>query len=114
MAPGDTTPGVRLPVAVDPDTGRDNVNLNMPWEPGQYTGPVHGYTGDADAVFFHLPVPPDHPDAGVRHITNSPGRHTFTEEEDGTLTVSPSILAVRPGGGGWHGYLERGVWREVS
>lgn len=43
-------------------------------------------------------------------------RHTVLEHEDGTITVSPSIL-VRGGGnlGGneWHGYLERGVWRAV-
>lgn len=42
-------------------------------------------------------------------------KHDVTEHEDGTLTVSPSILI---GGQGtslptWHGYLERGVWREV-
>ncbi len=35
--------------------------------------------------------------------------HTVTEHEDGTITVSPSILDPAPGG--WHGYLERGVWR---
>jgi hypothetical protein len=37
--------------------------------------------------------------------------HTVTEHEDGTITVSPSILDNSPGG--WHGYLERGVWRSV-
>jgi hypothetical protein len=42
-------------------------------------------------------------------------RHTVTEHEDGTISVSPSILM---GGQGtttapWHGFLERGVWREV-
>lgn len=36
--------------------------------------------------------------------------HNVTEHEDGTITVSPSILVG--GEGGWHGYLERGVWRE--
>jgi hypothetical protein len=39
-------------------------------------------------------------------------KHDVVEHEDGTITVSPSILV---GGGGqpgsWHGYLERGVWR---
>ena len=35
--------------------------------------------------------------------------HQVTEHEDGTITVSPSILMP----GQWHGYLERGVWREV-
>jgi hypothetical protein len=40
--------------------------------------------------------------------------HTVTEHEDGTITVSPSILIDwgEPGEQ-WHGYLERGSWREV-
>lgn len=39
-------------------------------------------------------------------------KHEVTEHEDGTITVSPSIL-LEPGNGeqGWHGYLEHGVWR---
>ena len=42
-------------------------------------------------------------------------RHSITEHEDGTITVAPSIL-VRGGSGDgeWHGYLERGVWRECQ
>lgn len=36
------------------------------------------------------------------------------EHEDGTITVSPSILAHEAADAAeWHGYLERGVWREV-
>lgn len=40
--------------------------------------------------------------------------HEVTEHEDGTITVSPSI-AVSDGSGGqqWHGYLERGQWRQA-
>ncbi len=38
--------------------------------------------------------------------------HEVIEHEDGTITVSPSIL-VTGHDGQWHGYLERGVWREV-
>lgn len=39
--------------------------------------------------------------------------HDVVEHEDGTVTVSPSIL-VRDGDRElWHGYLERGVWRSV-
>lgn len=48
--------------------------------------------------------------------------HTVTEHEDGTITVSPSILfydadELGPRGiaerrTAWHGYLEHGVWRE--
>lgn len=37
--------------------------------------------------------------------------HNVVEHEDGTITVSPSILITRHDGR-WHGYLERGVWRE--
>jgi hypothetical protein len=37
--------------------------------------------------------------------------HTVTEHEDGTITVSPSILDPVPGG--WHGFLERGEWRQA-
>lgn len=35
------------------------------------------------------------------------------EHEDGTITVSPSLGFMREGGGyTFHGYLEKGVWRE--
>ena len=39
--------------------------------------------------------------------------HKVTEHEDGTITVSPSILVRDSQGNEYHGYLERGVWREV-
>ncbi len=39
--------------------------------------------------------------------------HEVTEHDDGTITVSPSIVIVESDENGWHGYLERGVWREV-
>lgn len=44
--------------------------------------------------------------------------HEVTEHEDGTITVSPSILVSTSDEQGapvecWHGYLERGVWREA-
>lgn len=117
MAPGDTTRGRRLPVEHDAD-GRPSI----PWkemEPGDYFGPVKGWTGDLPAVFFLKPNARD-ADApvaarSVQHICSPP--HTFTEEDDGSLTVSPSISDKKRGGGsesdGWHGFLERGVWREV-
>jgi hypothetical protein len=56
-------------------------------------------------------------------------RHTVTEHEDGTISVTPSILADDPrpafeqmggagpgaiAGPGWHGFLEHGVWRSVG
>ena len=49
------------------------------------------------------------------HLGNL-ANHTVTEHEDGTITVSPSILISSSDDEGaptvWHGYLERGVWRE--
>lgn len=39
--------------------------------------------------------------------------HDVVEHEDGTITVSPSILVTQGADISWHGYLERGVWREV-
>lgn len=39
-------------------------------------------------------------------------KHEVIEHEDGTISVSPSIL-VTSYDGQWHGYLERGIWREV-
>lgn len=37
--------------------------------------------------------------------------HKVVEHQDGTITVSPSIL-VSNHESSWHGYLEKGVWRE--
>lgn len=44
--------------------------------------------------------------------------HEVVEHEDGTITVSPSILVSSYDSKGnahvvWHGFLEHGVWREV-
>lgn len=37
--------------------------------------------------------------------------HDVTEHEDGTITVSPSILVSNPQQGElYHGYLTNGVW----
>lgn len=41
------------------------------------------------------------------------GNHEVVEHEDGTITVSPSILIERWNGHSWHGFLERGIWRTV-
>jgi hypothetical protein len=41
-----------------------------------------------------------------------PGHHVEVHD-DGTITVTPSILVFKPRGvQGWHGFLERGTWRE--
>lgn len=43
--------------------------------------------------------------------------HDVTEHDDGTITVSPSILLTDFDEKGekvvWHGFLEHGFWREV-
>jgi hypothetical protein len=44
--------------------------------------------------------------------------HEVVEHDDGTITVSPSILVMSETIHGsereeWHGYLERGIWRSV-
>ncbi len=39
-------------------------------------------------------------------------KHGVTEYPDGTITVTPSILVRQPNRGEWHGFLERGIWRE--
>lgn len=88
---------------------------------GDYAGPVKGWTGDLPAVFFLKPNARDD-DAprgarSVQHVCSPP--HSFTEEADGTLTISPSISDRKRDqdpstpGDGWHGFLERGVWRQV-
>lgn len=58
----------------------------------------------------HLPIP--HPNDEFLPLVHL-SRHDITEHEDGTITVSPSILWQHHSGRTWHGYLERGVWREV-
>jgi hypothetical protein len=45
------------------------------------------------------------------HMGNLSG-HSVTEHDDGTITVSPSIL-IDDGRSVWHGYLERGAWRQI-
>ena len=67
------------------------------------------------------------PDGQIGTIVSN--HHTVIEHEDGTITVQPSILArdytaeelremgvvsILPQGlKGWHGWLERGVWRSI-
>lgn len=39
--------------------------------------------------------------------------HSITTNEDGTVTVHPSIAPNDTNPGGWHGFLKAGIWREV-
>ena len=46
------------------------------------------------------------------HIGNL-DNHNIVEHDDGTITVSPSILIQdKEYHNIWHGYLEKGIWRE--
>jgi hypothetical protein len=85
-------------------------------EPGDYYGPVVGWTGDKAAVFFFLPLIRDvdgHPEARAMHHVVSPP-HKFKEEYDGSLTIRESIGAGPSGHYYWHGYLTRGNWEKIE
>jgi hypothetical protein len=95
MAAGDVIPGVR----------RDCARHES--QPGEY-----GKTRlDGREVWWcHPPGTTEKARYRAGMLTN----HDVVEHDDGTITVSPSIL-IHAGSDdpGWHGYLERGVWREV-
>jgi hypothetical protein len=74
-----------------------------PWQPGDY-----GMQGAHLACLL-----PDGtgPCMLPSQDTEADVRWDVTREDDGTITVSPSIWHDAPNG--WHGFLERGVWRSV-
>lgn len=56
------------------------------------------------------------PAAGELYLCGYLRNHEVVEHDDGTITVSPSILVSHPHRDGvrrWHGFLERGVWRRL-
>lgn len=100
MAAGDTTVGRRVADGTEPHE----------YEPGDY-GKWNG------GWYCCTPYPAAEDDYGPR-MQGALGKHDVTEHEDGTITASPSILVQTTWGPErtpheWHGYLERGVWREV-
>ena len=106
MAAGDVRPARRIP-APAPATRADVDDVILNLAPGDYCGPIEGYTGGKPSVFFRLPT-----GLGLCHVVSPP--HVFTEQPDGSLEIRESILASSPRGGGWHGYLDAGNrWREV-
>lgn len=83
-------------------TGRRREDNVRAWhsEPGDY------WRQDRDGAWVwmcHCPGPND--------MVGDLSKHDVIEHEDGTITVSPSILVT--GGGEWHGYLEHGEWRSA-
>lgn len=106
MSAGDVTQGRRLPDDTNIDDwlfGADGASSNR--EPGDYI--VRGV-----AVWICMPngsygrIP-------IRDEGHGGAVWGFTEHEDGSITLTPSISynAGRPDA--WHGFLERGAWREV-
>lgn len=97
MAPGDLTQGTRVGGYSDAELGRgEGLKRGAYWRGTSNDGPIW------------LVVLPN-------GMLGSLAKHEVTEHDDGTITVSPSILTTSPGQPDWqwHGYLERGVWREV-
>lgn len=73
-----------------------------PDENGKFSMPESSYGQDAEGNWYARP-PGNH--------MGSLEQHEVTEHEDGTITVSPSIL-INDGRNEWHGYLRRGVFEE--
>ena len=96
-------PDRRAP-AVGAVTGtREDAGSILDLEPGEY-----GKVGGVWAVYPPPMGKYEHPWAGP--IT----KHTIEEHEDGTITVTPSILQRDTSGHeAWHGFLKRGVWTIV-
>lgn len=70
--------------------------------PGDYSR----WDGPGEVVAWHFRTP-----GGQGGILDALSPHSVVEHEDGTITVTPSILQPNSPDG-WHGFLERGVWRE--
>jgi hypothetical protein len=95
---------VRSPVT----TGRRVQSIDEIERPGDYYGPVSGYTGGKEACFYKGPAC-EH----LGHVTFPP--HTYRECLDGSLEIRASILNHAHGDcPEWHGYLDEGhTWRQL-
>lgn len=83
--------GRRLPDAMNGGSGAT-------FKPGEYQKQVNG---------TWLARPPEGHLGDLRN-------HSVIEHEDGTITVSPSILVTGWNGDQkeiWHGHLQRGIWK---
>jgi hypothetical protein len=81
---------------------KDGFHLNE-FQPGDYGKNPNGY--------WMCRIPDE-----KHNCLGSLEAHDVVEHEDGTITVSPSILITsedETGKYSWHGYLEKGVWRTV-
>jgi hypothetical protein len=83
---------------------RDRPDDSIP-QPGEYGKHSNG-------SWFACP-PGQFPDEYGFYLDADLSHHGVTEHEDGTITVTPSILIRDHRGREWHGFLERGQWRQV-
>ena len=83
--------------------GKRIENNKWPNKQGEYSKWIR--EGDKDIKWMFMP-----PKAGYGLSTLS--LHKIIEHEDNSITVEGSIL-VKGKGGSWHGYLEKGIWREA-
>lgn len=98
-------------------TGRRVATVEEITQPGDYCGPITGYSGDRESCFFLLPIARDEGVVGsarsLHHVGFPP--HTYRECPDGSLEIRASIGALGDGPGDgycWHGYLDEGhLWR---
>lgn len=88
--------------------------------PGDYCGPIVGYTGlGMESCFFLKPNARRRGEPArarsVQHVNFPP--HTYRECPDGSLEIRNSIgdrTGTNGESDGWHGYLDEGhVWRQV-
>jgi hypothetical protein len=93
--------GTRLPDAQmgEPGPGWDAWD-NGNCVPGAYMKVSTAWEGNPGGIIWYIRDPTG--EIGSIHRSH----HTVTEHEDGTITVSPSILKH----GGYHGFLSAGVW----
>lgn len=102
MAAGDKTPGRRLP------DGSPIFEDGVERQAGDYLR-------REDAVYIWIPRMDCY---GAPSLFRVDDRWTVTENDDGTLTVDPSLLMYPIQNEGcdvkeWHGYLRNGVLEEV-
>lgn len=82
--------------------------------PGDFWKQSYGLRGEANS--FEEEERGKSWDWHVRDPLGSMGKlgvenHQVEEHEDGSITCSPSLHNTRDGG--YHGWLERGVWRDA-
>lgn len=81
-----------------------------PWETPYPTLQAGDYGLGPDGRWYCVPPGKD-PFTWMGCLGDGVSQHKVTVHEDRTITVTPSIF-IGNGLESWHGWLERGVWRE--